>query len=688
MKYLLLPLLFVMMPLLVVADDENQVDTSDVGDTSLVTPTDVPDTTLPTYGPFLDDDTLGTDSYLFDSLTAAERTQISLDEKYEKHQEELRRRRLPSLSVHDTLITWFTSQRLNRRDDLDRSFYHDAGDYFRFDPSFFVLEHQVTPMRKTVQPYGVGGNRLNVLADGHRFEPFEHNPEPDGLVDMNDIPTALDQDVFVLNGPIGQVLGGTSALASLITRPKPPDTYKSESSLLADKGGLGYAFVRGRYSKKHTDGRLVDMSVGYRKAEGPTIDLLRASNSYHYYADLFFPLRGGTGLRAWGQLYDRDGPLTVRPDSYGATIKRYKFDRSANVSLTLDNSTRTSRYEMGYKHLRQGSYLTGISDGRFDKTGHGAFAQRQWLWCKTIMSVRVDGDYLEYDDHLNKHDHLSGEALLQMGLLRDGWRCAASIGSAWVEEYDFLPRAAGVVFREGDKSLVVLSFGYSERAPTMHELYLRFQKSLLYGSGATVYADGGDSLLVPESQLVGSFQYEYGSLDNRISLSVTGGQITDGINWTNELVLDADGDYKFFTPANGDISFASVTLQPRLQLRDFLTFVGGASYHHVDYKDSDSLAYTPEYQGFSGLELHWFWRDKLMDLFAYGEVVYIGPYDGYDEKGLGETAVINVKLSFALKDYRMHFVFQNLFDNQYRARERLTFPGRFFYYGFTWNFLD
>lgn len=634
-------------------------------------------------------DTLNDTLNTADSLLDEELTQDALDEKYRQHQEEKARRLLPRLSVFDSLVNWFASPRLNRRDDIDRSFYHDAGDYFHSDPSFFVLEHQVTPMRTTVQPFGVSGNHLNLLIDGNQFQPFEHIPEPDGYVDLNDIPTALNSDVFVLPGPVGQVFGGSNAIASLVTRPKPPDSYRTETSLLVDKGGFEYSFVRGRYSKKFTDGRLVDASVGYRKADGPTLDLQRESDSYHYYADMFFPLKGKVGFRAWGQLYDSDGPLVIRPNSYGATIKRNKFDRSARLSFTLDDSAHTSQYEIGYKHLRQGSYLTGESDGRFDKTGHGLFAQRQWLWGRKILSARIDGDYLEYDQHLDKYKYnrQSGEALLQIGWLHKGWRWAASVGSAWVEEYQYLPRVAGVLFREGDKSLIVLSVGYSERAPTLHELHLRFQESEIYGSGTNGYADGGNDSLTTEKQFVGNLTCELGSLDNRIHISVTKGRITDGINWSNELVVP-DSSSSFFHPENGDVMFTSVMVQPRVKIRDFLTFVSGASYQNTDYQNADTLAYTPEYQVFSGLELHYFWRQKLMDLFAYGEIMYVGPYNGYDEKELGSTAVVNAKLSFALKDYRMHFVFQNVFANQYYTREGMRSLGRYFYYGFTWNFLD
>jgi hypothetical protein len=77
-----------------------------------------------------------------------------------------------------------------------------------------------------------------------------------------------------------------------------------------------------------------------------------------------------------------------------------------------------------------------------------------------------------------------------------------------------------------------------------------------------------------------------------------------------------------------------------------------------------------------------------MHLFAYGEIVYVGPYNGYDQLDLGQEMIANAKLSFSFGKYKMHFVFQNVLGTQYQSREYITNPGRLFYYGFTWNFLN
>ena len=678
----IISLFLILFASIVFAEDEIPSDTLDTA--IIIDTAEVTLDTIITIDSTLTDSTI--DSTVTDSLTEQEvGDTLSFEEKYLEHQKK-KRNIIPSLSVFDSLLTYFTCDQQNIRSDVEMAFYHDAGDYFRFSPSFFVNEYQVTPMRKTVQPFGLGNNRLNLIFDGNQFQPFEHVPEPDGMVDINDIPTALDDDIYILLGPIGQLFGGSSSIASMVTRPKEPDTYKSESDLFADKGGLAYNFVRGRYSKKYHDGRNTNALIEYHNSEGLTLS--RRSDQYQYYGDFSFPLNDNYGLKFWGHLNDRDGPLVTHPDLSGSAILRNKFDRTIKFSLTRDNEKRSTGFELGYKHIRQGSYLTGISDGSFNITGNGGFLKREWISGNKVFAFSLDGNNIEYDQGYNKFYRTNATSLLQIGWLNKTWRFAMALGTDWVKDYDFLPNGTIVLFRNGEKSSFMLSAGYSERAPTMHELHLPYQRSSLYGSGVEQYVEQGNNNLKPEKQTTGNLTYNYSNTRIGFELSITGGAVKDGIDWNNELISDTTGTYRKFNPNNSDFSFVNVQFKPRLKLKDFLTYVGGASYNYLDYDSLENKPYTPEYQISFGMELHFYWSQKLMHLFAYGEIVYVGPYDGYDQEDLGQKMIANAKLSFSLMDYKMHFVFQNVLGIQYQSREYITYPGRFFYYGFTWNFLN
>jgi len=361
------------------------------------------------------------------------------------------------------------------------------------------------------------------------------------------------------------------------------------------------------------------------------------------------------------------------------------FDRQATLSFTHENDGHTRWLEGGYKHLRQGSYLSGSTyRARFNRTGHGAFVKREWIAGGHIVSFRADADYLEYDSQKDNLTRLSWESSVRLVDISDGWRYAIAAGAGMVEEFGAVSRGSLSLFRDSQSSLYLISIGYSSRAPSLHELYLPEQATFLYG-GSDGYADSGNPDLEPEQQVIGSVMLQLGSPGTNLAVTVTGGQIFDGIDWFYEQETES---LLRFRSANGDVAFTDVTIQPRLQIKKFLSFLGGASYHYLDYDLFDSRAYSPEYEAFSGLELHVYWPQRLLDLFAYGEFVYTGPYDGYAEKDLGKNIIFNGRLSFAMTSYQMYFVFQNVFSTAYREREYLTLPGRYFYFGFEWDFLN
>ncbi|MBN1212995.1 MAG: hypothetical protein JXA92_10490 [candidate division Zixibacteria bacterium] len=618
-----------------------------------------------------------------DSLTEAQKAEARFMERYKKLKEEKQAAVEPPLNYYDSLMVYFISSRLNRRRLIDRSFYHDAGDYFRFDPGYFVLESQTTPTRKTVQPYGLTGDRLNVLVKDFQLKPFEHVLEPDGMIDFNDIPTALDQAVYILPGPVGALFGGDGMVATLMTRPQDFDTTAARSTFLVDKGTFGYSYARGRFSKKFIRGRTIDMSIGYRNADGQFFG--STDDAYHYYGDFYFPLGQTCGVRTTGQLYSRENNLWYRYNLGGTYIKRNRFDRSARVSFFAFNPNRTRKYELAYRYLRQGSDINQPYKGRFNLSGHELVLGREWFAGETVFKAELSGGFQEYDDGFESFQRFASSAAFNLARLKKGWRYVLKGGARHDDAFGLSPFAVGMLFKDTERWLLMFSAGYNERSPSMLELNLREQSATLYRLAGGDYTDRGNKALIPERQLVGNATVQWGTLDNNLGLEITGGRIFEGIDWVNTVA--ADSLSYLFEPQNGDINFVNTTLSGNLGLKDFLRLYAGGAYHFLEYENFEDKAYTPEYEAFSGLELHLFWTQKLIDLFAYGEIVFVGPYDGYDQDNIG-NAVINAKLSFRMGSFRFHYVFQNVLATQYNGRDYYLFPGRYSYYGFTWDFLD
>ncbi|MDX9857216.1 MAG: hypothetical protein RBT76_05460 [candidate division Zixibacteria bacterium] len=625
-----------------------------------------------------------------DTLTDVEKAQQRFEERYRQAQQEREQERpyvLP-VSYFDSLAGYFAPRRLDMREVIDRSFYHDAGDYFRFSPGFFLVDRQVTPMRKTVQPYTLAGNRLNVLHDGTQLHPFEHTIEPDGLVDMNDIPTALDGHVFVLHGPSGALFGGRQGVASLLTLPQRYDDYDAHSAFLVDKGSYGYSYARARYQRRFEDGRDLGFSIGYRLADGPYFQT--SDDVYHYTGDFYIPLSGKVALLAQGRLYNRDGPLRIEPDISGAVVQRDRFDRSGEAGVQINDGDGNGNWQARFRYQRGSSDVSGVYLGRFNQTGHGAALVREWADSTRAVRLEATVDRLTYDEGSSAYERTEAGAFGNIADLSDGWRYAVRAGALWDDEYDLLPSASATLIRESRALLVMLSAGYIVRQPSLHELHLPFRRATIYPLGTLNYADRGTDSLSEETQITGSATVRWGTDRISMTLTGTGGKILDGIDWkqTSEVI---DGNLtRVFSPINGDIDFASVSVEPSLKIWDLIRFSAGGAYHYTSYAayEGETRPYAPDYQFWAGGELHVYWPQKLIHLFAYGEIVYTSSYDGYYELNLGQDPVFNARLSLQMGRFRFHFIFQNVLNRVYQSRENSSFLGRFNSYGFTWNFLN
>ncbi|MBD3332371.1 hypothetical protein GF356_05940 [candidate division GN15 bacterium] len=664
--------------------DTTEVDTTVVdtlADTTIVDtllPSDSADSVRVADSLFLAD-SLQTEA---DTLTEAERAYQGFQERWEEHQ----LTQAPPfvyLSAYDTLVSWFTSQHLNHKRDVARSWYHDAGDFFRFDPSYFVLNHQVTPMRSTVSPYGLHGDRVEILMNDKRYMPFEHIVEPDGMVDMNDVMTVNAEDIFVLPGALGQLFGGRQSISTLMTRSERPDTYDPVSVFKGEEGGLAYSHVRASLTKWSSIGRRANGAVQYREADGPFAG--RFDDGYHLWGDYYTPVGKRYAVGASGFAYTRDGRFYVRPEAAGTSYSRYRFDRRGWITLDRHNEDFTARNALNYTHLRQGSYADGSYTARFDKTGHALSVSREAIGDEFVWKADAGIDYLEYAAGPRHFYRSTAHASLTRADLSSGWRWAFNASARYNGDNGFLPSAAVVLMRESEGSLMLLSAGYSTREPSLHQLHLEEDQFSIYQQ-ADSYIERGNPDLDSEKQLVGNVMLVLGSLRTNLELSAAAGQMSDAIEWRHSQVEGTST--ALFEPINTGITFVSTTGRARLALGNVVDFLGGVSWRNVDYDSIEVKPYQPRFQAFSGLQLHLHWPQKGVHFYGYGELVYSDNYDGYSVQNLGNTAVVNVRLTIGLKDFEWHFVFQNITGLQYRAREHMTYPGRFTYYGLTWRFFD
>lgn len=586
------------------------------------------------------------------------------------------------ISFHDSLAAYLLSERLNQRRWLKMAWYHDAGDYFRSDPAYLVTDYQSTPMRKTVQPFGLSGDRMNVITNAFSIRPFDHPLEPDGMFDFNDFPTALDNDVYLLPGPTGMLFGGERAVASLITRPHRETGYDPLIRFKVDKGNYAYSYARASYNKSFRSGRQIDMSIGYRKADG--IGFNRYEDAYHYYGDFLSPLGGPYSVRLAGRLYDRGSPLILRPDNNGQAAIRDRVDRELKVTVNRLDPSQTKQTAVSFTHLHQASRWSSRYLANYSYTGNGGEVSRQWATGESLWDLSAGGDYLTYAPESLRYYRTSGH--LSLGLLKRGGKNIFSGRVAVVYDKDFkmLPSAVIMTTRESDNWFWTASVGYTERAPTLHELFKPYRMAQMYSNTTVDYADRGNPGLVSEKELVGNLMIEIGDTLSSARLSLTAGKIIDGINYRASQTINITE----YSPSNADITFASISTNERLQFGEYISLLGGGSYNYQKHNDIDIVPYAPRYQLFGGGELNVYWRQRALHFFAYGEVVYAGPYEGYYDTDLGRTAVLNAKLSFQMRSFRFFYVYQNPINIVDLPRDQFYGSGRYVYYGFTWDFLN
>ena len=67
-------------------------------------------------------------------------------------------------SFTDSMTAFFLKERLNLGREANRSFQHDAADFVRSQASDFIMQYQNVPLRTTIAPYSLPGDRTNVVS--------------------------------------------------------------------------------------------------------------------------------------------------------------------------------------------------------------------------------------------------------------------------------------------------------------------------------------------------------------------------------------------------------------------------------------------------------------------------------------------------------------------------------------------
>lgn len=586
---------------------------------------------------------------------------------------------------YDTLTLRALPSRIDLRPDANRSFLHDAGDFLKFSPSYFIIEEHQTPQRKTAAPFNLPGDRLNLILDGESLTPREHILQPDDQTDLNDIPDLASGGVYSVEGPLGMAFGAENAVSSLILTLPRPEKGKALSGLVVDKGSWGYANTRAQFTSESQNGRRIAAAVQYRKSKGAY--LLLSDSAYHQWGEISQPLGERWNLNLQGWLYRRIGILAIYPDAAFYPLNRDRRERRFHGAIEYYHSavsTSALEYRFQKSESRPTGYFTDYRRALKDTDNSLRLIHNHRLGAVDTRAEIVAGEE-EFDDPGVNHNRRHGLAALTLSTGDSSTSLLLYSSAAKVEGFDPLPSAMLSYQRNRERSYLRISAGYAGKFPRQMLLYFTSRAEKLLDLNTFDYYEAGNPELKPEKQLAGNVTFGLGRKNNDLSLSVTGGKILDGIDWLRRTDTLTG---PFYRPQNHDIDFVSASLVKAISYRDNIFWKGGGSYRHLTIADDDLPAYMPEYQFFSALELSYQFRKPPIRLYGYIEGQYYGSYHGVRGAQLGQDPIINIKFSFSIKSFRFYYIFQNIKGTEYALREDAVIPTWYDYFGFSWNFLD
>ena len=574
------------------------------------------------------------------------------------------------------------------KEDIERSHYHDAGDFFRSDRAFHTIDYSSVPLRHTVSPFGINGARLTTIFDGRDLNPLEHIIEPDGLSDFHDIPTASVGEVYSLYGPLASFMGGRNGIGAVWLSKVRPSDSAPESRMEAQVGSFGYSFTKGIISERTSSGFEYTAALGFRKLE---FFGLPRDDENHQFWEIGAPLTKRLTLTGSVRLYRREADYTYRPKSVAVQFTRDRRDREYVIRLekTFEND---ATFGVKMRHQSSHSITTGLASAYQSdlKWRDNSLAlTREWRSGGGAYQVALVGGRERFKLFPTDTSRNHGEVFIRTlggNASGAGWKYFASAGLVAYQELSILPRmSAGLIYnsRSFESNL---SLALTPVYPRQYELFFPLDSPAV-GTGSFDLSEEGNQSLREERQYTASAGLSVKGSKSRLDLNLIGGSARNAINW-RVFPQAGGGGGNNFRPMNETYDFLSVGISAQYELFKWATWYSSAWRYHLAYESTLVAPYSPEYNLATGLEVRYYLEPLGMDLAGHMELGFAGEYFGHDGDSLGREPLVNAKATVGIKKFKFHYVFENVLDRLYQAREQYDIPGRYSWYWITWDFLD
>lgn len=596
-----------------------------------------------------------------------------------------------ALNFNELAVAQLFSQNVNLRPNIDNAFYHDAGDFFTSERGFFTVDYLPTPMRHTVTPYGLNSTNVTPLFDGRPLALLEHLPEQDGLHDYNEVPTAPVTDVYALHGPLSAFFGADNGVAGVYLKKVKPAGYTPESRLEAQKGTFSYAYTKGIIAERTASGFSYLAALGYRKVNYQLVGG-RDDDMYHQYWEFSVPLAQKTQVTSSVRLYRRQGDYMYQPQFVAEDFTRHRRDR--DITAKLEQSPGKNRtLALEFRHQRNESSLKEeffSDDYKVDRRQNSitvSHTARTGTFLYT-SSASVLRSYFDIADFSYQRDEQSASL---RGILANNTDSAdasrlffGELGLKTITKYRSKARFNLGFHLRGHRSELTLSAGMTPVFPSQYERFLP-DEVLFAGGGSADLRQSGTSYLVAENQYTAALALTHRISSLKLQANAVVGKVNDGIRWIRSTTMTTG---TFIQPLNEDYDFAALSLRAELPLSAGLLWSGAAGFYNVDYENTPAPTYTPQYNLQTALTFNHYIQRLELYLSGHGELSLPGPYLANDGSQLGRDPVINARLSFRIKRFNFHYMFEDLNSISYAQREQYQHLGRYNWYWVTWDFLD
>jgi len=622
---------------------------------------------IPAYGqqfPDIIPDKVHSDTLATDSARASLLDSLGIKDSAASKEKEVLP---PPIRLIDSLVAHFARHTY----DFDASRYdlypRDAAGFLYHEASYFTLTYHETPVRTTVSPFGLLGDRITVRSDISEAAPYDRTIEADGLIDFNDFATGDVASGSIIEGPLSGYNSLSGGMATLYLKPFEIPQDQAVSRLTVERGAYGYAYTRGRVARMFTPDLGFSFSTDYRKGDGIAANLdddsynvrFRLFRRFDYRTTVDFGL--GVYRRSGGFSYyrrlRRDQEWTVqatRQEFFGGQLTGvYNLDLSRSADPTKTIKPRNTYGELSYL-LPRGESLFQLSV-RFGK---------EQYYINRYYATR----YYGFAD-LSGWVDLAGGKVFFFGRTRD----------AEIQDVAF-EGAVGYDRNLSHRLRLNVSGGYLGGWPDLTDLYMENRQ---WASGPV---ETSNINLKAEKKLTGNATLFWTTEKYELSASFNAGRGEDMIYY--------DRDYSQYptiliVPSNDNVTFTDFNLAG--SFHDLWWFYGNASAT-IRNVDSDRygkrLPYSPRWQVYGQMGLYYYVEHFNVHLRLFGDITYTERPLSYLGEELLTTAVPDWGINATLKDLTVYYMMHNALNQLQLQPDGYGYTGWFYSWGFNWKFWD